>query len=221
MTSPTFDGDLHDIIKGGLPDERALPAAGETGPQERLRRSKWRFLEAHALAQPVAMQLRPVREGGRIVDFEWERITQGAARLLHGGAVEFLGRRLLANASCPFDARQAFEPYMEAAQRGMPTTLELAHGKGAGKQWVRHIAARQGAGGLLVTLVNLTAAQQAEALWAEFLAQERALLDTAGLPPPPARRVARSAANRATAARPVGRAASGSKTEARPLAAVR
>lgn len=120
---------------------------------------KWQLLAAEELARPALMQLRAVRQGTQTVDFVWEQVDGRAARVLQRAVPELVGARLLEVLAGQRGQRAVFEHYRRVFESGVgEATLQLHIDHGS-EALYRH-AAVPVAGGVAVTLLNLSAARR-------------------------------------------------------------
>lgn len=141
----------------------AFDALGSLAAGLAPRSPRWQWMIAKDLARPGFMTLRAVRQRGLIVDFIWDSACPVASRLLNQPGQDLRGRsllRALANEPC---CATAFARYRCVVQSGS------AHAIRHPAQVNGHVdICRHGAvpwhDGVAVTLTNLTAIQQVQAL---------------------------------------------------------
>ncbi len=124
------------------------------------------------LAEPGHMTLHAVRDGGTIVDFEWDRANAAALRLLRADSGGLRGRRLLdllAGRAGRFDI---FNQYRQVVEIGPARAVQQAVALN-GSVAVLHHAALRWRDGVAVTLTNLTAVRHEFMLREELLARAR------------------------------------------------
>jgi hypothetical protein len=132
-----------------------------------LRSLKWRRLAAEELARPCSMTLRAVLAGPRVLDFAWEVVDVGAARMLHRTASTLVGQRLLEVLAGQPGHRHIFDHYRRVFETGLPEAALQLHTDHGNDDLYRHSASRRG-DAVAVTLVNLSAARRARCLQAAW-----------------------------------------------------
>ena len=152
-----------------LPFLRATPSRQSVDePQQTLARH---LLAARALTRPGFMTLRPVRIGGRIVDFVWDFASAVAGRMLGHDAVDLCGRRLLVVLADQDSCASVFIQYRSVVELGAAAATQQMHRALGSHDTYRHGAVRLGEG-VAVTLINVSAARRADALGLALRAQQ-------------------------------------------------
>jgi PAS fold len=129
----------------------------------------WReFLRAQELAMPGFMTLCAIRQGGEIVDFEWDYMNAAAARMFVGTPRRMIGQRLLDSLPGREGPSAVFVHYRRVAD-GLPTeTFQHQHVGNGIDGLIRHVVTRLG-DGVAVTLSNPAAVTRADALRVELM----------------------------------------------------
>ena len=110
----------------------------------------------------VSMQLRAVRERGRVVDFVWIFASSAAAELLHCDPLTLRGRRLREVAAAgPLGHPVLIERYRRVLEHGNAQSFEQVHLVDGRQEIVIHRVVPEG-DGVLVTLTNLSANRRAQ-----------------------------------------------------------
>jgi hypothetical protein len=132
-----------------------------------LRYCWWQLLCAQDLAKPGFMTLCAIRQGGEIVDFEWDYLNPTAARMFLGTRDRMVGQRLLDSLPGREQLLAVFALYCRVADGSTAETLQHEHVGDGIDGLIRHAAIRLG-DGVAVTLSNLTAVTRADALRVEL-----------------------------------------------------
>jgi hypothetical protein len=141
----------------------------------------WReFLRAQELAMPGFMTLCAIRQGGEIVDFEWDYMNSAAARMFVGTPRRMIGQRLLDSLPGREGPSAVFVHYRRVAD-GLPTeTFQHQHVGNGIDGLIRHVVTRLG-DGVAVTLSNPAAVTRADALRVELMRHRTHLQQRADL----------------------------------------
>ena len=116
----------------------------------------------------VSMQLRAVRERGRVVDFVWIFASSVAAELLHCDPLTLRGRSLREVVTAgPLGHPALIERYRRVLEHGNSQSFEQVHLVDGRQEIVIHRVAREG-DGVMVTLTNLSADRRAQILRLQF-----------------------------------------------------
>lgn len=134
-----------------------------------------RLRNAEALAWPCFMSLHAVRDGARIVDFEWDDASVGATRMLCGRAGGLIGQRLVEVLAGSPDRGEVFAHYWRVVEFGAARAVQQRIEFNASVEVLRHAALRLH-DGVAVTLTNLSELRRALALRREI--QARTLMAT-------------------------------------------
>lgn len=127
------------------------------------RSPRWQWMIAKDMARPGFMTLRAVRQRGLIVDFVWDSACPVASRLLNQTGQDLRGRsllRALVNEPC---CATAFARYRCVVQSGAAQAIRHPAQVNGHVDICRH-GAVPWRDGVAVTLTNLTAIQQVQAL---------------------------------------------------------
>lgn len=141
----------------------AAPSPGLRSLEEPLRELQVRLLEAQSLVRPGFMTLRAVRKDRDVVDFEWTSSSAGAGRMLGRQAVDLYGKRLLDVLRAHPGRDAIFQQYRRVVVVGAAGATLQVHTAQSGHDSIRHAAVRI-AGGVAVTLINVSAARRHVAL---------------------------------------------------------
>lgn len=148
----------------------ATPSSGRRMCEEPLRQLQVRLLESRSLVRPGFMTLRAVCAGDEVVDFEWTFSSAGAGRMLGRQAIDLYGKRLLDVMRTHPGCDTIFEQYRRVVVVGAAGATLHVHAAQSGLDSIRHAAVRI-AGGVAVTLINVSAARRALALGLAMQAQ--------------------------------------------------
>jgi hypothetical protein len=145
----------------------------EPPPAIDVRRLRERWQAAQALAATGFMALHAVRERGHVVDFELDRASAAALRLLHGDEPSLLGRRL-AHLLAGHDGGSAvFDHYRRVVEDGAARAAHHRAAAPASQDVLRHAAVRL-SDGVAVRLTNVSALRRLSELQREI--ESRALI---------------------------------------------
>lgn len=140
-----------------------------------VKRLRARLKVAQEMAVPGFMSLRPVRDGGEIVDFEWDFASVAATRMLGVGADGLTGKRLVEVFEGRAGRGEVFSQYRRVLEFGSAKAVYQMVEINNAVDVISHAALRLH-DGVAVTLTNLSAARRERALQLEI--QTRALIAT-------------------------------------------
>jgi hypothetical protein len=129
-----------------------------------------RLWAAWLLAAPGFMTLHAVREGGHIVDFEWDFASLAATRLLHGGTGGLRGRRLVEVLAGHAGRGEVFNQYCRVVEFGAARAVRQMVEVDTSVDVIRHAAVHL-RDGVAVSVTNLNAVRRERALRREIEAR--------------------------------------------------
>ncbi len=141
----------------------ALDALGAPAAPIEPRSPRWQWMIAKDLARPGFMTLRAVRQRGLIVDFVWDSACPVASRLLNQTGQDLRGRSLLRALAKEPCCATAFARYRCVVQTGSAQAIRHPAQVNGHVDICRH-GAVPWHDGVAVTLTNLSAIQQVQAL---------------------------------------------------------
>jgi hypothetical protein len=129
-----------------------------------------RLWAAWLLAAPGFMTLHAVREGGHIVDFEWDFASVAAVCMLHAGTGGLRGKRLVEVLAGHAGRGEVFNQYCRVVEFGAAKAVRQMVEVDTSVDVIRHAAVHL-RDGVAVTVTNLNAVRRELALRREIEAR--------------------------------------------------
>lgn len=146
-----------------LPTSRGFEPAGSGANALPLARSTRAAASVPRLV-PGVIRLSAVPRADGALDFMWEYVSETAAPLLPCRPWQLLGRRMSEGRAGAFDHPALIERYRCIVEQGAPRSFEQVHLVQGQQDLLLHKVARMGEG-VVVTLINLSAARRVRSSW--------------------------------------------------------
>ncbi|WP_228057261.1 PAS domain S-box protein [Tychonema sp. LEGE 07203] len=127
----------------------------------KLQESEERFRVFQELSIDGFNMFRSLRDGSKIVDFEWEYVNPAAAKIQHIAPEELVGKRLLEVLPGHKDSG-LFDRYVQVVETGDSLDTEIYYNSEGIVGWFRIMTVKLG-DGLAISFSNITGRKQAEA----------------------------------------------------------
>lgn len=110
---------------------------------------------------------RSLREGDKIVDFEWEYVNPAAAKIQQSTPEELVGKRLLEVLPGHKDS-SLFDRYVQVVETGIPLDTEISYNSEGIAGWFRIMTVKLG-DGIAISFSDITGRKQVEASLSDAL----------------------------------------------------
>ena len=128
---------------------------------EKLQESQERFRVFQELSLDGFNVFRSIRDGAKIVDFEWEYINPAAAKIQHSTPEALDGKRLLEVRPAHKDNR-LFDRFVQVVETGIPLDIEIYYNSEDIVGWFRIMTVKLG-DGIAISFSDITGRKQVEA----------------------------------------------------------
>ncbi|WP_228056183.1 PAS domain S-box protein [Microcoleus sp. LEGE 07076] len=133
----------------------------------KLQESEERFRVFQELSLDGFNVFRSLRDGSKIVDFEWEYVNPAAAKIQHIAPEELVGKRLL-EVLPGHKNSDLFDRYVQVAETGIPLDTEISYNSEGIVGWFRVMTVKLG-DGIAISFSDITRRKQVEASLREAL----------------------------------------------------
>ncbi len=126
----------------------------------KLQESQERFRVFQELSLDGFNVFRTIRDGSKIVDFEWEYVNPAAAKIQQSTPGELTGKRLLQVLPGHKD-RSLFDSYAQVVETGIPLDTEISYNSEGIVGWFRIMTVKLG-DGIAISFSDITGRKQVE-----------------------------------------------------------
>ena len=127
----------------------------------KLQESEERFRVFQELSLDGFNVFRSIRDGSKIVDFEWEYVNPAAAKIQLSTPEELVGKRLLQVLPGHKD-NSLFDSYVQVLETGIPLATEISYNSEGIVGWFRIMTVKLGEG-IAISFSDITGRKQVEA----------------------------------------------------------
>ncbi|MCC3435473.1 MAG: PAS domain S-box protein [Oscillatoriales cyanobacterium] len=127
----------------------------------KLQASEERFRAFQELSLDGFNVFRSIRDGSKIVDFEWEYVNPAAAKIQQSTPEEMVGKRLLQVLPGHQDSG-LFDRYVQVVETGIPLNTEISYNSEGIVGWFRIVTVKLG-DGMAISFSDITDRKQVEA----------------------------------------------------------